>query len=549
MFILSDDTRPHKATVPERGTRMKILIADDEKLTREGIIKNVSWENFGITRILQADNGVQALEIIKRVRPEFVLTDIRMPVMDGIEMAQEIQRICPDCAVIFMSGYSDKEYLKAAIRLGIVQYVEKPISIKEIEEALGASTVRLEELRQAKRSENDQTKKEEARLAAALLTRDAAHEDGTRRLAEALGISPGRKNLFNTMVIEFADGKRDAVQERLEQLLAGFDAFLSSTGRRMLYVYKGDRYLILHIYHNREDSNRILSRCTAFWQEHLSGHCHFFIAIGKSVRGLTHVCKSYADARTLLLRAFFHEEGAVLTDPGEPAEAVILGDHLGAWQEALAKGAYPACLEVAERLYRELKGAKHLLPGQAKDIYYRYFIQMENIIERDFAVSRVPVKESDTIWGSIDGCYTLSALHELLMDRLLAIMEAAKHEVRDSSVISMIKDFVRKNCAAPNLSVKDIGAYMHLSAGYVCTIFKSATGQTLNQYITQYRMERAKELLGDVRIRIGDISAAVGYGDSSYFGKLFRRTVGLSPSDYREKVTQHAENKEDHFVF
>lgn len=100
----------------------------------------------------------------------------------------------------------------------------------------------------------------------------------------------------------------------------------------------------------------------------------------------------------------------------------------------------------------------------------------------------------------------------------------------------MIKEYIDKHYSEEQLSIKDISEYVFLSASYICTYFKSQTGQTLNQYITEYRMERAMQLLKDSRYQITDISAKVGYSNGNYFGKSFKKFTGVTPSQYREKI-------------
>ena len=106
---------------------MKLLIVDDEELTRTGLISSIDWDSLGITEILQADDGVNGLEMARLHKPEIILCDVRMPRMTGIAMLERLEKILPDCVPIFMSGYSDKEYLKAAIKLKAVNYIEKPL--------------------------------------------------------------------------------------------------------------------------------------------------------------------------------------------------------------------------------------------------------------------------------------------------------------------------------------------------------------------------------------------------------------------------------------
>ena len=115
---------------------MKLLIVDDEELTRTGVITSLDWASLGIDEVLQADDGVHGLETARLYKPEIILCDVRMPRMDGISMLERLEKFLPDTVPIFMSGYSDKEYLKAAIKLKAVNYIEKPFSISEIETAI-----------------------------------------------------------------------------------------------------------------------------------------------------------------------------------------------------------------------------------------------------------------------------------------------------------------------------------------------------------------------------------------------------------------------------
>ena len=107
----------------KRVQGMKLLIVDDEKLTRDGLMNSIDWEQLGVDAVAQADDGLHGFELAGGFQPDIVLSDVRMPRMSGIEMAEKLQMHNPDISIIFMSGYSDKEYLKAAIKLKAVSYV------------------------------------------------------------------------------------------------------------------------------------------------------------------------------------------------------------------------------------------------------------------------------------------------------------------------------------------------------------------------------------------------------------------------------------------
>ena len=115
---------------------MKLLIVDDEELTRTGVISSIDWQSIGIREVLQADDGINGIEVARVHCPDIVLCDVRMPRLDGIAMLEQLEEILPDIVPVFMSGYSDKEYLKAAIKLKAVNYIEKPLNPAEIRDAI-----------------------------------------------------------------------------------------------------------------------------------------------------------------------------------------------------------------------------------------------------------------------------------------------------------------------------------------------------------------------------------------------------------------------------
>ena len=137
---------------------MKILIADDEDYTREGLMEEIAWEEFGIDEIMQAVNGEEALKIVKWFRPDIVLSDIRMPKMDGIAFAEEMVRLIPGSKLIFMSGYMETDYLKSAIRLSVIDYIEKPVDIAQVKKALRRAVDEI--VREKKTREADQVNRE-----------------------------------------------------------------------------------------------------------------------------------------------------------------------------------------------------------------------------------------------------------------------------------------------------------------------------------------------------------------------------------------------------
>ena len=127
---------------------MKVLLVDDEKYTREGIMENINWRELGVSICAVCEDGQSAYNKAQTFIPDILITDVRMPVMDGISLAQKIHEEFPYCKIIFMSGFSDKEYLFAAMRLKAVEYVEKPIRLEELSEAISNAVCEVKKERE-----------------------------------------------------------------------------------------------------------------------------------------------------------------------------------------------------------------------------------------------------------------------------------------------------------------------------------------------------------------------------------------------------------------
>lgn len=199
---------------------MKLLIVDDEELTRTGVITSLDWVSLGIDEVLQADDGVHGLETARLCKPEIILCDVRMPRMDGISMLERLEKILPDTVPIFMSGYSDKEYLKAAIKLKAVNYIEKPFSISEIETAI----------REAREL---YTQKVHSRRGETLHSMETADKTGTIVLTGWMEDSD--------IVLLISDDGIGIAAEQLATILSGEGA--SSSGGTNIAVYNTHRRL------------------------------------------------------------------------------------------------------------------------------------------------------------------------------------------------------------------------------------------------------------------------------------------------------------------
>ncbi|MDO5424254.1 MAG: response regulator [Eubacteriales bacterium] len=513
---------------------MKLLIVDDEALTRQGLISSINWKSLNIQSVYQADDGIHGLDLAKKHRPEIILSDVRMPRMDGIQMAEALAELLPDTAVIFMSGYSDKEYLKAAIKLKAVSYVEKPLDPSEIQEAVLEAASRIEAALLRKQSDSQQ---KSAKLALLLTQPWRKTERSYEDLLKDFPF-PVTEHTYFTSVIVKLQNPQAGPEAVFTDIYRNFRAYLQKYDLSCLFLFKHEQHIVYHLIGNRRPDETTLDKASLWLKDQFSVFGNFFISVGNTVCGIEHAYDSYTSAVILSHSSFFYDYGTILDslDLALSTPGGLFQDPTAPLQEALSSRNQEETLRILKEVFQYFRTHRDFLPNQVRDIYYQMFLCLQTAFSQAQLSPAADPFRTSGIMTLMEKCDTLSDLHQKLTELSESFFAAAAETLQENSTTFLIKDFISKHYKNPTLSVKDISEHVYLSTSYVCTLFKAETGQTLNQYITEFRMEKAKKLLGDPRYKITDISSRVGYADGNYFGKSFKKIVGLSPSEYREKI-------------
>lgn len=515
---------------------MKILIVDDEKLTREGIISNIDWLKLGINEVFEADDGLNGLEAAKQHKPQIVLSDVRMPRMNGIEMAKELHKFLPETSIIFMSGYSDKEYLKEAIKLKVVSYVEKPIDSAEIETSVRNALE--DQLIYAKNQIKTayHNKYSIGKLGLKIiypLDKDSL-SDYTGQF-EDFGFKIKPVTEFTTVILNLRTPVSGIPEQSLDALYFKIEEIAAKFRVSCIPAVKNDEYILLHFFTNHKTSEYMLSNICGSIASFLVNSYQYYITVGKTVKGLKNVYESYNTAVILLQSAFFYEYNSIIyTADSSPAPQPFDQKLFIGYQEALAQKDRGEALHTVEQIYSGYANNQQVLPNYVKDLYYKLFSELIRTASR-LHVPDFYEEDRAEVLEYIIKDKNLFELNGLLLAKINQLFDAMEEHAKDNTTIYAIKDFISRNYKNENLSVKDISEHVYLSSSYVCTLFKNETGSTLNQYLTEFRIEKAKAMLRDSRYKITDISSKVGYSDGNYFGKTFKKLVDLSPSEYRER--------------
>lgn len=511
---------------------MNLLIVEDERMTREGLIKSLDWPQIGITKVFKADNGEAGLFIAKRVMPDIVLTDIRMPRMDGITMAGRIREILPECRIIFLSAYSEIDYYKAAINLKAIRYLDKPIEAERLQAVISEAVAECTQLRRYKSTHDLHHLQERQKLADAICAGE--DEDTLENEYKRLNLRTKFKNkdYCTAIMISFRLDFEDETQEDLLHLASTLSELIIYPN---LYTIRRKNRIALLLFTPSEISAYHMEITCKKLQDALSDYI-YSISIGKTFRGLGNANKSYVAAKAVSDKTYLVPWGQAVYYREDTEKVAGLSAYANEKSEILRnlsdnreKEALDACL----RLYQKLKTKKDLIYHKARELYFEIISEVFHKADS----LHLQIKEDETgetiSWIVHIETYNLDELHEFLCRRISLFFTSLEEAKNEKKQILVIKNYITKNYTDPAFSIGDISAFLHMSASHVCTMFKKETGDTINNYLTEYRLNKAKQYLKETLFTAAEISAKVGYRDSSYFGRIFRKHFEMTPNEYR----------------
>lgn len=542
---------------------LKIFLAEDEVVVRETIKRMIPWEELGFELVGEAADGEMALPLLIRQQPDLLITDIKMPFMDGLTLARLAKKEIPGLKVVILSGYDDFNYAKQAIGIGVEDYLLKPITKNALIE-------RLSEIRS--RYEHEKTQKEyyekfqrEMQAYEKNSSRDffEALVDGSMDMmevykrAEKLGLDIVAE-AYNVLIFtmncdEDFSGQRDEYSsweaeslELLENFFAGHSSAMLFRSNIFSYgvLFKGQRETIEENTRACVDEIRkILSR--------QDGRREWFLAVGQSVERLSQIQKSYHTASRAFSQRYLYDENILYYDemetmehPGGQAET----EDNAYLQKVDVNALNPAILQkfLSNGLQEETENF-------VKDYFYAIGQEpMESLVFRNYVILNVRFSVISFIKGlgcdtnEMESADTEEVLAESGKNMESAIAYAKKMisqaiEIRDQnsgnknrSILKTAVDFIDSHYMDEEISLNTVANVANVSSNHFSALFSQNMGQTFIEYLTTLRMNKAKELLRCTGMRSSEIAGEIGYKDAHYFSYLFKKTQGMTPSDYRK---------------
>lgn len=514
---------------------MHLLIVDDERNIRDSIRDYIPWSELGILSADAACNGKDALRRAKARRPDILLTDVRMPKMDGIKLADAVKEMYPGCKIIFLSGYADKEYLKSAINLNAIDYIEKPVDMDEIKTVVGRA-VALHQQEIARRNEMIQIQNQlyesmpliRQELAQLLVQDNCPATQKLIKLSHySIRISESGWYTPLYVILNWRENtEQSPIKERLinacneeyfhDKTLCGFDDACNLIIIAGIKISKPNHAFIRSL-------TNILGADAAYT---------YSVGLGRAVHELALIPSSFREAADLARMQFYMGTNRIFCE--EKYSPVALDDALYAhFAEALKNGDHERANAIVEQITRDLMRGRDQDISHVRNIYFNLLMLLFERARDKELIDTFGSDEKCYVWKEIGRFVTISELSKYLTSNIkeVTIEKKSGLSLRACRIMKYIDDHFSEN----DLTLQAIAENVYLSQTYLCAFFKKSTGKTLNQYLTEVRMEKAKELLRDNGIKIYEIAQLVGFTDTNYFSSLFKKHTGCTPSEYKEQ--------------
>lgn len=537
---------------------IKVFLVEDEMVIRRGIKNSIDWEKEGYIFCGEASDGELAYPMIIKEKPDILITDIRMPFMDGLELCKLVKKELPNIKILILSGYDEFDYAKEAIRLGVTEYLLKPISSGKLLEALNgvSESIRrekedkdlvrkyMEEIRE--NTEHEKQKFFEQMIAGNLSMADAL-ETGKKY---EMNLSAG---MYNLLLFRFTLGKEN---RKSGELLGEAEYAIEKLTERLEYVFEFQRgvegWAFLLMADNEEQMSERVKELSKDLEEIMKNYSTiaYFGGIGQPVARLRELEESFREAERALAARFTMELNRIISvedirmaqnvDTLDDIEITSFGEiekTRTMLEKFLNNGAEDEIDEFVDVYINELpeENPKSVLMRQY--IIMDAYIVMMSFCEKIEGIEGEMQAQSEELKNSMKTIQTLEEIKNyirMLLKKIIGVRDTISGR-RYSDIIEIAKDQIRKTYMSDEISLNTIAAEVGMSPSYFSSIFSKEMGKTFVEYLTEIRMDRAKELLMCSSMKTSEIGYEVGYKDPHYFSYIFKKTQNCTPKEFRAR--------------
>ena len=523
----------------------KVFLVEDEIVVREGIRNNIPWDQTPYSLAGEASDGEMALSMIQDIKPDILITDIRMPFMDGLTLSRIVKKNLPWIKIIILSGHDEFEYAKEAIAVGIEEYLLKPVSSQEMCRTLDKIAKRIDD--EKENFLNIEKLKAQVRSSTDILRDKWLSDFMNGKIHAADAIEQGKEfgiDLLARSYIVLAAGIKSP-QEKEGQLVPVkiiFQSILEQHENSIWFQEDGGNFIILlrEMSDNDDESAYSIAQALKYEIERKTEN-KVMIGIGPRAQRIGEVISSFSAARKIVNYGIAGGLSLIADDKLLPRDEAgfdpsplisVNGDML------FTRLKYASKKDVDSIISEYLK----VIDGSFNDNQiFIFFIFGEIIV----AVSKI----TEALGGDIrkiapdsfnnQDIQNIASSKEFFFEKVRKLLNAVI-EYRDAhtagryqSIIVKTREFIDRNFNSADISLYTTASYVGISPNYLSTVFAQETGENFIEYLTRVRIEKAKQLLLDTAMKNADIANETGFNDPHYFSSIFKKNTGMSPREFR----------------
>lgn len=518
----------------------KVFFVEDEAVTREGIRDNVDWQASGFEFCGEAADGEMALPLLRATRPDVLLTDIKMPFMDGLQLSKLVRERMPWVKIVILSGHDEFDYAREAINLGVADYLLKPVTVQKLQDTLQKLAGQLD--REKREQENlhrlqEQVEENQAALRERLLLKLVVGAISPAEVIEkgqGLGLDlVARHYLVVILKIELGDRSEQFdfdEYQRVQQAIAD------------LVQPNPDIFLL------KKDFEDVILIMKGAAPEHILEECDLLLAdvrravadtryrvgvgMGSIQNRIADIYQSFVEA-LMGLRQPSDEGVDEMSRVVERAELLKLDK--AAVEDYLRCGTQDEFDAFFDAYLRPL-GESALKSNLIKNYVFVDVVLAAARLVNDLGgdIDRV-IPELNSIETVLSKTGSIEQLREQVF-KILCDTLSFRNSQRSGqykTLVRLAKDYMEEHFVDPELSLNEVASQVNLSASHFSAVFSQETGQTFKECLTEIRIRKAKELLRSTPLRSADIAYQVGYNDPHYFSSVFKKNTGISPIEFR----------------
>lgn len=542
---------------------IKVFLAEDEFTIRDGIKRRIAWEENGFIFSGEADNGESAYEMIRQKQPDILITDIKMPFMDGLEMSRMLRERMPNLKIIILSGYDDFSYARQAIQIGVTEYLLKPVTAGKLLNAL--LDVKREVMEERQQKQFLQTFLKEREENERILRYQFFNELVSGRYNSLELLKRGQEiglllkaAGYNLLLFKISAGDyEDSTQYQEKQVKLGSkleEHFCAKEG--VIYferITEGGALLVKgstpqEVREKASECIRELKEMAKAWDG-----LHYFVGVGKQIKNLADITECYYQANKAFTFRFLMSGNHVLCSEETKGLPIAKEDKIDLrninvehFDKRIVMNFLKNGLKTDVEFFVD-QYIHNMGKGNMSSLMFRQYVVMDiNFVimqfQEELGWNSEDILDKFADFGNVTG-YTdsLEATRKYLIRSIEASMDLRELAAMSkySAMISKAKKFIQDHYNDEKISLNATAASVNVSPNHFSRIFSQESGATFIEYLTEIRMDKAKELLRNTKIKTSDVGFEVGYKDSHYFYYLFKKMEQCTPKDYRMKYQDY----------